>query len=103
MGNICGFCSVEEQLDNSYENRLANLEKRLLDIEQHMFLDKNIGGKVDGRNQSNRKKYNDNDNTDPSFFYQSNPIRYSTKTRDSDLSAPLYPNTESAYAMAWSN
>jgi len=106
MGNVCsccGLCGVE-QVDDSYEGRLGNVERRVLDIEQHMFLSSSLDNslnKINNRDPPNRKKYQEINN--PGIIYQSNPIYCPDKSKkQSDLNKPLYPNTDASYAMAWS-
>ena len=108
MGNICsccGLCGVE-QVDDSYEGRLGNVERRVLDIEQHMFLSSaldNTTNKINGRDPPNRKKYKE---LNPGIIYQTNPIccpgTSNKRSERSELTKALYPNSDAAYAMAWS-
>jgi hypothetical protein len=111
MGNICsccGLCGVE-QVDDSYEGRLGNVERRVLDIEQHMFLSKSLDKSIDainGRDPPNCKKYKEGENR---VFFHSNPIhcpetsnKSYERSERSELTKPLYPNQDAAYAMAWS-
>ena len=109
MGNTCsccGLCGVEELEDRTYEERLCNVERRVLDIEQHMFLSKSLDNSIDtinGRDPPNHKKYKEGENR---VFFHSNPI-YCSETSNkrserSELTKPLYPNSDAAYAMAWS-
>jgi len=92
MGNICG-----SENDVEHTNRIETLERRVLELEQSVFLSRN----VDERDVSFRKKYQESD-SDPEFVYRSNPIICPPANSKANASAPLYVNPEAAHAMSWS-
>jgi len=88
MGNICGS---ENDVDTT--NRMETIERRVLELEQAVFLTRN----VDDRDVSFRKKYQE---PDPEFIYRSNPIICPAK--NPNASAPLYVNPDASHTMSWS-
>lgn len=91
MGNICG----SEDVDVNFSDRLEQLERRVLELEQKVFLPTNI----QPRDVNFRKKYQE---PDPEFIYRSNPIICPPINSKPNTSAPLYSKPEAAAAMSWS-
>ena len=90
MGNVCG-----SESDIDHNDRIETLERRVLELEQSVFLSRN----VDERDVSFRKKYQE---PEPEFVYHSNPIICPPINPIANASAPLYVNPEAAHAMSWS-
>lgn len=90
MGNICG-----SEEDVEVTGRLEALERRVLELEQKVFLPT----KNDPRDVNFRKKYQE---PDPEFVYRSNPIICPPTNSKPNASAPLYSKPEAAAAMSWS-
>lgn len=91
MGNICG----SEDVDVIFTDRLEQLERRVLELEQKVFLPTNI----QPHDVNFRKKYQE---PDPEFIYRSNPIICAPTSSKPNMSAPLYVNPEATAAMSWS-
>ena len=90
MGNICG-----SEEDVAVTDRLENLERRVLELEQKVFLPTNI----EPRDVNFRKKYQE---PDPAFISRSNPIICPPTNSNPNISAPLYVKPEAMAAMSWS-
>lgn len=90
MGNICGSENDVETI-----NRIDTIERRVLELEQAVFLTRN----VNNRDVSFRKQYQE---PEPEFVYHSNPIICPSTNPKANVSAPLYVNPEAAHAMSWS-
>lgn len=88
MGNICG---AEEDVEVT--GRLEALERRVLELEQKVFLPTTN----DPRDVNFRKKYQE---PNPEFVYRSNPIICPPTNSKPNASAPLYSKPEAA--MSWS-
>jgi len=91
MGNVCGS---EKDVEDTL--RIDTLERRVLSLEQLVFLPRSI----DERDVSFRKKYQEPE-SDPEFVYRSNPIICPPTNSKANTSVPRV-NMDAAYAMSWS-